>query len=329
MKTAQRMVDEAAKKAGYDTVYVYYRGDSAPYNVLKTAAELEDGEGDDDHGNLGNGLYFTPDRTYAERFARNGVLRKFYLKSDMADLEDPDTRSLLMAIKEELEDEYGDFSRDELYSRLMEDTGTNGIKAKGVGGFSGGVAREAIVQESWQAKLADPITYDDDGNIIPLSERFNEDNPDIRYSITPEEDEEYMQAAQAGDEATTERMVEEAAKRAGYTIKAYHGTTNDFTKFSREEQGRNHNGYLEYGGGFYFTPNENEAREWVRRGRSGQSGKTEPKVMSVYLNPGRIIKADDPIDAADMLIDMGVYKADAYFITNRTYRFIDYLAEEK
>jgi len=33
-----------------------------------------------------------------------------------------------------------------------------------------------------QLKSADPVTYDDDGNVIPLSERFNQENPDIRYS---------------------------------------------------------------------------------------------------------------------------------------------------
>lgn len=35
-------------------------------------------------------------------------------------------------------------------------------------------------------KLADPVTYDDNGNPIPLSERFNPDNPDIRYSTDTE-----------------------------------------------------------------------------------------------------------------------------------------------
>ena len=39
-----------------------------------------------------------------------------------------------------------------------------------------------------QMKSADPVTYDDNGNVIPLSERFKEDDSDIRYSIdeTPE-----------------------------------------------------------------------------------------------------------------------------------------------
>jgi len=183
----QEMVDEAARRAGYDTGYLVWRGDSKPYNVLKTGAELDEENGDDyndDHGNLGNGLYFTPDRSYAERFAgRGGVLRKFYLKSNMADLENADVRAIRAAIKQEIEDDFGDFSRDELYERLMEETGTDGIRAKGVGGFSGGAAREAIVRESWQAKLSDPVTYDDAGKPIPLSQRFDTENEDIRYSI--------------------------------------------------------------------------------------------------------------------------------------------------
>ena len=32
-----------------------------------------------------------------------------------------------------------------------------------------------------QIKSADPVTYDNNGNVIPLSERFNKDNNDIRY----------------------------------------------------------------------------------------------------------------------------------------------------
>ncbi len=34
-------------------------------------------------------------------------------------------------------------------------------------------------------KLFDPVTYDDEGNVIPLSERFNEGNEDIRYQNRP------------------------------------------------------------------------------------------------------------------------------------------------
>ncbi len=35
-------------------------------------------------------------------------------------------------------------------------------------------------------KSADPVTYDDDGNVIPLSERFDTKNPNIRYAVEEE-----------------------------------------------------------------------------------------------------------------------------------------------
>ena len=46
-----------------------------------------------------------------------------------------------------------------------------------------GNIKTAVAFSSNQFKLADPVTYDDDGNVIPLSERFNEEKKDIRYSI--------------------------------------------------------------------------------------------------------------------------------------------------
>ncbi len=39
-----------------------------------------------------------------------------------------------------------------------------------------------VVFDPKNVKSADPVTYDDNGNIIPLSERFNESQADIRYS---------------------------------------------------------------------------------------------------------------------------------------------------
>lgn len=38
-----------------------------------------------------------------------------------------------------------------------------------------------ILFKNNQAKYTDPILYDDKGNIIPLSKRFNPLNPDMRY----------------------------------------------------------------------------------------------------------------------------------------------------
>ena len=46
----------------------------------------------------------------------------------------------------------------------------------------GDMADNYVFFNSNQVKSADLVTYDDDGNIIPLSERFNKQNDDIRYS---------------------------------------------------------------------------------------------------------------------------------------------------
>lgn len=53
---------------------------------------------------------------------------------------------------------------------------------------------ETVVYSPEQIKSADPITYDDNGNVIPLSERFKADNKDIRYSI-PENSEQNIREA--------------------------------------------------------------------------------------------------------------------------------------
>lgn len=42
-----------------------------------------------------------------------------------------------------------------------------------------------IIKEANQIKSADPITYDDAGNVIPLSQRFNPESSDIRFQPDP------------------------------------------------------------------------------------------------------------------------------------------------
>jgi hypothetical protein len=63
------------------------------------------------------------------------------------------------------------------------------------GGSANIYADEWVFFDSNQVKSADPVTYDDNGDVIPLSERFNPDNDDIRYSYTPtkEESEDYAE----------------------------------------------------------------------------------------------------------------------------------------
>lgn len=50
-------------------------------------------------------------------------------------------------------------------------------------GFDDGNNNEAEKNVPNNRKLLDAVTYDNNGNVIPLSERFNESNDDIRYSL--------------------------------------------------------------------------------------------------------------------------------------------------
>ena len=150
-----------------------------------------------------------------------------------------------------------------------------------------------------------------------------------KFSISADLDKPYMDAVNSGNMDEAQRLVDEAAETAGYTIKAYHGTTEDFTKFSRAKWGENYKSYLEYGAGFYFTPNEEEAERWSKRSRTKKDF-SNAKVMSVYLSSENAVGADDPVPGGSQALqNMGVEKANADFIANRTYRFINYLIEDK
>ena len=67
----------------------------------------------------------------------------------------------------------------------LKEQGYDGIKDKG--GKGGGAGHTVWIPfSSEQVKSADPITYDDNGNVIPLSKRFDSENKDIRYSLSEE-----------------------------------------------------------------------------------------------------------------------------------------------
>ena len=96
-------------------------------------------------------------------------------------------------------------------------TGTK--KRKGVD-FGGGFT-EFLVDSSNQIKSADPVTYDESGNVIPLSERFNPESNLIaamapRSNITPEQDAKYLELAKDPEKNREElqRMEDMAAKAA-------------------------------------------------------------------------------------------------------------------
>ncbi len=118
------------------------------------------------------------------------------------------------------------------------------------------------------------VTYDSEGNLIPLSQRMDPENPSWKYSIR---DEDYMAVVERGDMETAQRMVDEAAKAAGYTMKVYHGTpTGGFTVFR---------------GWSYFTENKAYADRYNHASASSIRGNyetTTPQTYELYMNPGNV-----------------------------------------
>lgn len=61
--------------------------------------------------------------------------------------------------------------------------------------------RVYFVKNPEDIKSADLVTYDDDGNIIPLSQRFNDENDDMRYDLSEE-----------GNKLETQKRIEEISQ---------------------------------------------------------------------------------------------------------------------
>lgn len=183
-----KMVREAAARAMPNTKVVdndgkpkvvYHGTRNAPFTSFD-----KDRIGDTDkdvlgkHTEFGDGFYFTPSESYANMFAG----RFEWLKDTMCN---GTVLSCFVNIKDPLQYEASrmqiknNYSEKEIYSH-------DGVLAyrdpkPGTDYFDKANLIEIVVFSSDNIKSADPVTYDDDGNPIPLSKRFQMDNPDIRY----------------------------------------------------------------------------------------------------------------------------------------------------
>lgn len=191
METAQKMVDEAAKQAGY-TIKAYH-GTPNKFNVfLKSRIGSTT-----DYGWFGRGFYFTTEKDVADVYAgylNDSNVIEAYLKvqnpfvfSDYPGGENMSAGEVMDAV---LGKEYG--RRGELTeednAQRSEDF-TDWLRANGYDAAE--IWSQIMILDSEQAKRTDPVTYDNDGNIIPLSQRFNPADMDIRWS----EDEDIPQSS--------------------------------------------------------------------------------------------------------------------------------------
>lgn len=209
MDTAQKMVDEAAKAAGYDVKGFHAtNADFTVFDIEKTS----------DINFHGRGIYFTNSQRDVENNYENyeGAdpwnkieARAYELAYDKYGLSYEDTLTSDSEIIDQLNECY-DEAIDEFKTTLRRITaylkfdnpliiGKNenardydlsqydGIidnhvyENIGHGGMDENTVHYVVLNPH-NIKSAAPVTYDDNGNVIPLSERFNSENSDIRYS---------------------------------------------------------------------------------------------------------------------------------------------------
>ncbi len=190
---AQKMVDEAARKAGY-IIKAYHGTPNGTFNVFK------------------DWQYFTLSKQYADRYQNQGASSNGYKTT----ANNPRTYEVFISadnVFDTRKAEHRKIFMDEFYQKwgngaplserglpdwtdgddlieFFEEKGYNFdafyLDEGGTGGYGEEVSDRGIsivVHKSNQIKSADMITYDENGRVIPISERFNKQKNDIRYSF--------------------------------------------------------------------------------------------------------------------------------------------------
>lgn len=112
-------------------------------------------------------------------------------------------------------------------SRLLSKCGIKGII------YDGGQDGRVFVSFEGEAtvKLQDPFTFDDEGNLIPLSERFDETNPDMRWKI----DDEALGKIKSLSSADIEGIMDEAERVVADNLKESKGRSAAKLEVDREK----------------------------------------------------------------------------------------------
>ena len=162
MESAERLVKEAAKMAMPDTKVV----DEDGYPMVVYHGTTEDFTVFDKTKGRANmdiqGMFFSPWDLDAKGYGPN--VRAFFL-----DVKNPANESAGYDALKKFQGQNGAGVKAREY---LVSLGYDGVNNE---------AQEFVAFEPNQIKSAAAVTYDDNGNVIPLSERFNEEKEDIRF----------------------------------------------------------------------------------------------------------------------------------------------------
>ena len=136
-----------------------------------------------------------------------------------------------------------------------ETEGYDALRINNVRDGSFDVGSEIIFFEENLVKSADAITKDKNGDIIPLSERFNDAETDIRYSLPTQTDSDGRQLSEGQQEYFKDSKVRDDD---GKLLVMYQGAQSEFFEFDRKKSSP----YNLYGRGFYFTDSKSHANQY-------------------------------------------------------------------
>lgn len=274
MKTAQRMVDEEAKNAGY-TIKAFH-GSKSEFTFFD-----ESKRGSNTKTETSKRWFFAADKKTANSYYPYGTMQKIYEQHPEWKWANPETLknkgklySLYLKMDNPLIVDVADYDyaahRDtaDAWMEFVEIADKNGndgiILYNAMDNQLDTAARNSTVymfRKSSQAKSADVVTYDNDGNVIPLSERFNSKKADIRYAL-PVVDSDGKALSAAQQDYFKDSKVRDDK---GRLLTVYHGSPKaGFTEFTTELEGA------------YFTADKNYATEYAKGDKKG--------VYAVYLN---------------------------------------------
>lgn len=161
-------------------------------------------------------------------------------------------------------------------------------------------------------KSADAVTYDDKGNVIPLSERFNAKNDDIRYSMRGEnwkptlDKVEWRIVNYAIENKTGKELTETTdyffRKEKGKTVFGIYSTDDSTLLYAvhgeRAQQECNFTKHVteDFGNGAY--PSTKRPTEWAKGVRMRQNASASNDVSA--LAPGRHGKNDTIYDGQSL-----------------------------
>ena len=181
---------------------------------------------------------------------------------------------------------------------LIPVTGFDGIVTQWDNATTGKKSNIILAFNSNQLKSADAVTYNNNGNIIPLSERFKEDNADIRYSVFKGEPEQ--------------KQLVSTAKNVFPYLKAYMDET--VYRIATDEEFYEKTGWAYTNG----TLNHNDAVEFTKIIENKQIGTYTPqnrhtKLYYLFIND-KIIVTDGDFEIPTIFC---VYDGKGYTLNNK------------